>query len=239
MHQLPERAVASWVDDGQRSHPAVVGWMCGYCRQNVHFSAGKWREIAKNHWHSDAQCPLCHGAVQLFTMNVGTGMKSLCGGSLYMYPPSQARAPSAEILASSRLADPIKRAYESAVNVVRMREWSAAAMACRRLLEGITKMALPPALQGEVLAKQLEAFPKHVDLGKPLLDLADAVRKGGNLGAHFDLEREPNEEVATMMLDLCEDLIEYLFGLPERIDELHVKLQTLGKPASADAAELG
>jgi len=162
-------------------------------------------------------------------MNVGTGWKSLCGGSLYMYPPSKARAPSPDIMGSARLAAPLKRAYESAVNVVRMREWSAAAMSCRRLLEGITKMALPAQLQHETLAKQLEAFPTHVDLGKPLMDLADAVRKAGNLGAHFDLEREPNEEVATLMLDLSEDLIEYLFALPERIEDLHLKLQSLGQ----------
>jgi hypothetical protein len=31
---------------------------------------------------------------------------------------------------------------------------------------------------------------------------ADAIRKGGNLGAHFDLEKEPNEETATLMIEL-------------------------------------
>ncbi|WP_457356266.1 DUF4145 domain-containing protein [Roseateles sp. P5_D6] len=229
MHQLPENSVATWIADGPRSYPVNIGWMCPYCRQNVSFTAGSWRASGSHNWHASANCPLCKQEVQFFTMNIGTGFNSLCGGSLFMHPSAQARVPDSHILESERLAEPLKRAYRSAVNVVRVQEWNAAAVTCRRLLEGITKTALPAKLQKEVLAKQIEALPKHVDLGKPLLDLASAVRKGGNLGAHFSLEEEATEEVATLILDLCEDLIEYLFVLPERIDELNVKLAALGK----------
>jgi len=239
VHQLPENSVATWVVDGSRSHPVHIGWMCPYCRQNVSFTAGAWQTVGTSNWHASANCPLCRQAVQFFTMNVGTGFNSLCGGSLYMYPPAQARVPDSHILASDRLPEPLKRAYRSAVNVVRVQEWNAAAVTCRRLLEGITKTALPEKLQKDVLAKQIEALPKHVDLNKPLLDLAGAVRKGGNLGAHFSLEEEATEEVATLILDLCEDLIEYLFVLPERIDELNIKLKALGNGAEAAASGQG
>lgn len=229
MHPLPASAVASWVDEGPRSHPSVIGWSCPHCAHFVSFSTDSWKEINKDHWHAKASCPRCKNGVQVFTLNVGTGHKSLAGGSLYMFPPARARVPLAEIMDSSSLAEPLKRAYRSTVNVVNVKEWSATAVMCRRLLEGITKSALPPELQKDTLAKQLEALPKHVDLGKPLLELAEAVRKGGNLGAHFSLEREPTEEVATLMLELCEDLMEYLFTLPARIDDLHVKLNALSK----------
>lgn len=231
MNQLPASAIASWVDDGPRSHPAVVDWLCPYGAHTVSFSAGVWRQIGRDHWHAEGSCPRCKGIVQLFTLNVGTGHKSLCGGSLYMFPPSKSLVPSAQILESAKLAEPLKRAYASAVNVVNVQEWSAAAVMCRRLIEGITKTALPATLSNETLAKQLEALPQHLDLARPLIELAHAVRKGGNLGAHFDLEREPNEQVATLMLELCEDLLEYLFALPGRIDELNVKLRALGKSA--------
>jgi hypothetical protein len=170
--------------------------------------------------------------VQLFTLNVGTGLRSLAGGSLYMFPPPRARVPSIQILESTEIAEPLKRAYISAINVVNVREWSAAAVMCRRLLEGITKTALHGGNANGSLAEQIEALPEHRDLARPLLELAYVVRKGGNLGAHFDLEREPNEQIATLMIELCEDLLEYLYALPSRIDELSSKLQRLGSSAN-------
>jgi len=146
-----------------------------------------------------------------------------------MFPAGCERTPAPAILENSGLAAPLKRAYESAVNVLNTKEWSATAVMCRRLLEGITKSVLPTELHKQPLGKQLESLPAHRSLDKPILELADAVRRGGNLGAHFDLEKEPDEQVATLMLDLCEDLLEYLFTLPTRIDDLHKKIEELGK----------
>ena len=156
-----------------------------------------------------------------------------------MFPAGKVRAPSADVLDHTELSEPLKNAYKSAVNVVNSREWNAAAVLCRRLLEGITKSILPPEVQKQSLAKQLAALPNHRDLGKPLLELADAIRKGGNLGAHFDLEKEPDEQVATLMLELCEDLMQYLFALPLRIEELHKKIEALGStPSGAEDDEI-
>ena len=229
MHQLPEAAVSAWVPDGPRSHPSVVDWICPYCTRAVSFTAPAWRHLDGPNWYSPAHCPRCKGIVQIFTLNVGTGQNSLCGGILFMFPAGLARTPAPGILENHELADPLKRAYESAVTVLNTKQWSATAVMCRRLLEGITKSVLPPELHKHPLGKQLEALPAHRSLDKPLLELADAVRRGGNLGAHFDLEKEPDEQVATLMLDLCEDLMEYLFTLPNRIDELHKKIEALGK----------
>jgi hypothetical protein len=49
----------------------------------------------------------------------------------------------------------------------------------------------------------------------------------------LSLEEEATEEVAALILDLCEDLIEYLFVLPERIDELNIKLKALASSAGS------
>ena len=75
--------------------------------------------------------------------------------------------------------------------------------------------------------KRLTELPKHLDLQKPILTLADALRKGGNLGAHFDLEKTPDKKIASQMLDLLDYLIEYIYILPNRIDGLHNEIEDL------------
>ena len=65
------------------------------------------------------------------------------------------------------------------------------------------------------------------------MTIANAIRKGGNLGAHFDLEKEPDEKVAALMLELAEELLEYFFVLPERIEHLHETIERLGGKGEA------
>ena len=58
--------------------------------------------------------------------------------------------------------------------------------------------------------------------------MADAVRKGGNIGAHFDLAKEPDRESAEALLDLTEYLLRYMYTLPVRIEELNQRITELG-----------
>jgi hypothetical protein len=159
-------------------------------------------------------------------MDVGTGHNSLAGGTLHMHPGGEARTPSKEILDNPKLTAPIKRAYQSAVNTANAKEWNGAATLCRRLLEGVLKTSLPEAHRSGTLADQLRRLPQHLDLEKPVIDLADVVRKAGNAGAHFDEDRESDERTVNLMLDLCEDLLDYLFTIPLRIDHLNKQLAT-------------
>jgi Domain of unknown function (DUF4145) len=228
MQLIPEDCVSAWVTDGPRCSPSLVDWMCPHCPRHVSFLATGWRKLEGPNWHGVAKCPGCHAPVQLFALHVGTGHNTLAGGKLFMYPAGRSRVPAAEVLDSTKLTSGVKSAYKSAVNVTNTREWTASAVLCRRLLEGIAKSVLPPEVQKLPLAKQLAALPDHVNLAKPVLELADTVRRGGNLGAHFDLDKEPDEQVARLMLDLCEDLLQYLFVLPQRIDDLHTKIEALG-----------
>jgi len=236
MQHLPESSVSSWVNEANRSHPALIDCTCPFCARLVAFSIPKWHQLPGPNFSVMCKCPGCKATVQFFALNMGTGHGSLAGGKLFMFPAGKVRTPISDVLENAELSLPLKNAYKSAVNVVNTAEWNASAVLCRRLLEGITKAVLPPELQKLPLAKQLAELPKHRDLAKPLLELAHAVRKGGNLGAHFDLEKEPDQHVSTLMLELCEDLLQYLFVLPVRIQELHTKIEGLGgNDASSDS----
>ena len=74
------------------------------------------------------------------------------------------------------------------------------------------------------LAKLIEHTKANVDLAAPLTSLSHAIRDGGNLGAHFDMEKEPNESLAKQMVELLEYLISYLYVLPKEIADLESSL---------------
>ena len=80
------------------------------------------------------------------------------------------------------------------------------------------------------LVKRIERLIEHakseIDLAAPLSALSHAIRDGGNLGAHFDMEKEPDERLARQMVELLEYLISYLYVLPKRIEQLE---QSLGR----------
>lgn len=73
----------------------------------------------------------------------------------------------------------------------------------------------------------MEVLSSHVELQQPLLTLAHAIRVGGNLGAHFDLEREPDDRLSRFAVDMLDYIIEYLYVLPRRIEQLHTHIEEL------------
>jgi hypothetical protein len=97
-------------------------------------------------------------------------------------------------------------------------------MGARRTLEGIFKYLVPEEKRGMPLAKLIEQVRDGEDLAKPLALLSTAIKDGGNLGAHFDMEREPDQELARQMVELLDYLIPYLYVLPNEIKKLERKL---------------
>jgi hypothetical protein len=114
----------------------------------------------------------------------------------------------------------LQRAYQQTLDASNAGIWSATATLCRRTLEGIMANLVPKAKRDESLAQQLKRLSSSIDLGKPLVTLSDALRQNGNLGAHFDSEKEPDRETVAAMLDLLDYLLEYLYTLPAMINEL-------------------
>jgi hypothetical protein len=178
-------------------------------------------EFTKSH------CPACQQNVTFIYITDKKEQINKYFGHLFIYPGDEIRHPLKGIEDAENLQRGIKNAYFSTINVLNSREWNATSVLCRRVLEGITKSFIPEDLKNRTLAAQLNELPKHIDLSEPILTLADAIRKGGNLGAHFDTDKEPNDEVAGLMVDVLDYLIEYLFILPNRIKNLHDKIESI------------
>ena len=224
VYLIPNAFVARWRQEKTIKLPVAVDLVCPRCGRKVSFSIN-WGGINRTIMTAGSRCPTCDNVSTFVLVDVhgveGKQVEQVEQGTLYVYPAPKVRLPISGIDEIEEFSEGLERAYASAINVYNVREWTATAVLCRRLLEGITKSLLPSGQQKSSLYQQLQALPEHRDLKKPILTLADAIRKGGNLGAHFDLEKEPNEETATLMIELLEYLIEYLFVLPKRIDKLH------------------
>lgn len=120
--------------------------------------------------------------------------------------------------------EPLKKAYVSTVEALAAHNYVATAVGSRRTLEGIFKYRLSGAERNKPLARMIELVMQSVDLSEPLKTLSHAIRQGGNLGAHFDEDREPTADLAEQMVDLLEYLIEYLYTLPKEIAKLEATM---------------
>lgn len=127
----------------------------------------------------------------------------------------------------------LERAYESAINAYNVGLWDACATSCRKTLEGIIHV-LNPKSKG-TLFERLDKLFTEVNLSEPLLHVSESIRKGGNIAAHFDLEKETDREVATLMLDLLDYFLQYTFLLKEKAKELEQRLDELGKKEKAES----
>jgi hypothetical protein len=93
-------------------------------------------------------------------------------------------------------------------------------------LEGLVSYQLGEEGIKEPLADQLKALSGKRDLTEPLIHLANKVRMGGNFAAHFNLEKEPDKEIAEIMLDLLDFFVEYFYAMKDKAARLEGRIST-------------
>jgi len=141
---------------------------------------------------------------------------------LCMHPsPKLQRQPMEGI---DELPERLGGAYATVITAFNSGQYSAAGVLVGRTLEGLlrdlleSRSALP---NRPTLNNMLQALPGAMDLSQNLQLLTDGLRQGRNLGAHFDIQNEVDAEMAQLMVDFLEYFIEYLYLLPNRIQQLH------------------
>lgn len=213
MQLIQEESIKYWGTTNGHKHPSSISTFCPYCDERVTFSLGNALvDTHRKSVSSSSQCPACSETSHFWTLSLSDHQKvfmfPICGDS------------HAIIFSEDDLPAQLRRAYESTVSSFNSKNYIATATSCRRTLEGVFKFLLPKEKRGLGLAAAIDEFKDSEDLIKPLNQLSHAIRETGNLGAHFDLNQEPDREMAKGMIDLLEYLIEYLYLLPKKIEKL-------------------
>ncbi|MET1080294.1 MAG: DUF4145 domain-containing protein [Pseudomonas sp.] len=121
---------------------------------------------------------------------------------------------------TTAISEPLYRSYTSTIDAYNSGNYVATAVCCRRTLEGLFQDLLPNNKRVSNLSKAITEVAESVDFSAPIRNLANVLRHGGNLGAHFDMEKEPDQSMAFQMLTLLENLIDFLHVLPQEISNL-------------------
>jgi len=120
--------------------------------------------------------------------------------------------------------EPLARSLYATIDAFNSENFMATSVVGRRTLEGIFKYLVNEAERKTTLNKLIENVGSNFDFSAPISRLAHAIRSGGNLGAHFDMEKEPDRELAKQMVDLLLYLISYLYVLPKSITDIEAAL---------------
>jgi len=181
-------------------------------------------------------CPGCQNLVSFCGFYPSdTSKQSPQEPSLIVYHCEHGHAHNAKQF-GDEVPERLKRAFDSAVMAYNNQNYVAAMVMVRRSLEGIFK--LRPSVQPGTknLVNLIQEASDGSDMSGQLERLAHAIRDGGNLAAHFDLETDPDRMTAQYLVELVEYLIEYFFVLPTHIEKLEGLLDK-ARPVGASPSE--
>lgn len=219
MQLIPSTSVRQWATQGNVKFPESISTVCPYCGEKGIFTTNRHNDDNQRKTRSStANCPGCNDAVYFWAIRDGDDV------NIYMYPEVKDFYPTPQFI--SDIPEPLQRAFVSTVDSFNSHNYVATAVSARRTLEGIFKYLVSEQQGNPSLFKLIENAKKEIDFAAPLTSLSHAIRDGGNLGAHFDMEKEPDHKLAKQMIELLDYLISYLYVLPEEIKKLE---QSLGK----------
>jgi len=208
------------------SFPTAINCNCPYCRRLVTFALSEPDvDHGRNTVGASAKCPNCKKKVFVWAVQTGDGKY------VAMFPaPADDKKP---IEGYELIPESVRRAYVHAIQAYNAEVWPAAATQCGRTLEG-TLVGLTEPPSNKPLYQLLQDLASSFDFSKPIKELADTVRKGRNIGAHFDMNFEPDEEMASTLLSLLEYLLEYFYILPKRIEGARQVIENKTPSAQAE-----
>jgi len=230
MHSLPLSSVPQWNNINNKWCPESVDTICPHCGRTVNLTFQQHQyDERRNTISTTGKCSACHERSRFWVIDPGSAGDSSQRGCSFLGIFPKPRTIKRPIVSPDKLSHPaLARVYQSAFNAYNAGLWDACATSCRKTLEGLVQILLPSEDRNGRLFDQLKKLPEKVNLAEPLITLAGSLRKGGNLGAHFDLEKEPDQHVSELMLDLLDYFMEYIYVLKEKAQALEKQIESLG-----------
>lgn len=219
MRKILTPQVKRWTKAGNIVTPQSFSTWCPHCNEKVIFTCVNHQlDTHRGCVASSANCPGCSKLVGVWSL----GTNGPDSAEVYIHPNSGAPHEPKDVARS--ISEPLYRSYTSTIDAYNSGNYVATAVCCRRTLEGLFQGLLPEGKRVNNLAKAISEVADTVNLAEPIRNLANVLRQGGNLGAHFDMEKEPDEKMALQMLTLLENLIDFLHVLPREISVLEQHL---------------
>lgn len=236
MQEIDVSMIPRWNSTSGWYYPQSIDLACPGCKRNpANFRISTpMVDTRRNYVSAVGSCAACQITIKIWAIGTTGNLDEIKDGSkgvVAVHPsPAQSRQP---IAGQEHIPPKIQRAYQAMLRAYNSREWDFTLTGCRRTLEGINACYIPKEKRVTNLFKNLELLPNYVSMSEPLVELAHTLRESGNLGAHFDDEKESDEEIATAAIDLVEYFLEYLFVLPNQVRELRAKLDLLDAEEAA------
>jgi hypothetical protein len=225
MHHLPDSSIQARFANG---FARTVELICPQCHEKAIFEAHPWQEHGRQVVATEMQCLRCEN--EMLLVQLLDDMGNSRPGSLFTYPQPGGRSSMPGVRHLQALSGPLARSYDSALKLYNHAEWGAAALTVRHLLEGLAARLLPAEKRGFPLTRQLEALQQDVDFTRPLQDIAQLMAPDGAFGRHFDDESSIDKVTAEHMLELTEQLMQYLVVLPGEMVDLRSRIATAPVP---------
>lgn len=207
------------------SVPTKVRTVCPFCGLGCIFSLNEYEASAKIGFATAvSDCAGCDGRPR-FVFEYGRSNQHRFAGrpvSARMFPAPKLSYEPPHL--PNDVPEQLRAAFEDTVRAFNAQIYGATATSGRRTLEGIYKFMVAEKDRGKSLYDLTGIAQEQFDFKAPMRRLSDAIRNGGNMGAHFDLERTPDAEMAREIVALLHYLIEYLYVLPAQIGELEDRL---------------
>jgi hypothetical protein len=224
MRRINPGSVNSYIRYGNIKIPKSIQCECPGCRKITEFMLNANYQNSKHNLVTECACPTCKRPAIFIIMTKEVVDEHGEHADTYIYDVQAAKHPINQIENLPNIPKDLIRAYRSAINVHQSREHSATAVMSKRVIESILKHFLGEKSKGQPLSQQLEILPNHVDLAKPIHSLSQLLITEGSLHKMLELETEMDYETTSLLMDLLESLIEYLFVLPGKIEVTHEKI---------------